>query len=226
VQALPPDQNDDRCDDEERDDPGNDRNARTRGGCRRVRIARSLGAARSLHGGRYLRDSRVACQVGAAAPRYGRRRSRLSRRNRRLHDEAIAEAGDGLDEARVIGVVVEGVADLADRAVDAVVGVGEDALAPDLLHDLLAAHQLAGLLREKQQDLHRDALEPQRAAGAAQLPCPRVELEAIAEANRRVVRLRVQGAPPRTFPLGGYYRLDSTAREGRPRGLQPEAWTA
>src|SRR6202012_5340788 len=74
-------------------------------------------------------------------------------------DEAIALAGDGLEEARVFGIVAQGLADLADGGVDAVLGVDEDLGVPEALGDLGAGDEAAFGGGEEDEELERLALQ-------------------------------------------------------------------
>ena len=76
-------------------------------------------------------------------------------------DEAIAHAGDGLDELRIFGVVAKEMAELADGGVDAVFGVDEDFARPEALGDLCAGDELALARDEQDEQLHRLALDAQ-----------------------------------------------------------------
>ena len=115
-----------------------------------------------------------------------RRRGRLSGGIARLQDrshEAIASSGDGLNETRLLGIVLQHLPDLADGAVDAVVHIQVGALAPDPLGDLLPGDQLARALGEQQEDLQRDPLELDGPAGAPELVGRAVQLQLLAEAD-------------------------------------------
>src|SRR5580700_8724596 len=72
-------------------------------------------------------------------------------------NETVSLSGDGLDESRLLPVVFQCVANLPDGRVDAVVGIEEDVLAPELLDDLFAGHKQAPALDQKQEQFHRDA---------------------------------------------------------------------
>jgi hypothetical protein len=49
---------------------------------------------------------------------------------------------------------------LADGAPDAVIGVEENTLSPNPLDDFVAAHDLAVMLEQQNQDLQGDTLKP------------------------------------------------------------------
>lgn len=92
-------------------------------------------------------------------------------------DEAVALAGDGLEEARVVGVFAEGVADFADGGVDAVLGVDEDFGVPEGAGDLVARDEAAAGGGEKDEELHGLAFETQGRAAAAQLEARAIQLK-------------------------------------------------
>src|SRR4029453_10232449 len=81
-------------------------------------------------------------------------------------------------------------------------GIEEDVPSPDSLDDPVPPDELALLFDQEAQDLHGDALELEGASAAAQLVRPRVELEAVAEADvlGRLGRLRRHGRPQETAP--------------------------
>jgi hypothetical protein len=64
-------------------------------------------------------------------------------------NEAVALAADGLDEARLPGIIAEDVADLADGSVNAMLCVNENLFAPDMLDDLLPGDETAILGHQK-----------------------------------------------------------------------------
>jgi len=61
-------------------------------------------------------------------------------------NKTVTFAGNGLDEPRVFWIVLEHLPDLADGAIDAVIGVKKNSLAPDPLDNFLPADQIAPLL--------------------------------------------------------------------------------
>ena len=86
--------------------------------------------------------------------------------------EAIAAAGQGLNESGIAGRVSEGLADAIDGGVHAVLVVDEGAVGPQLAGDFLARQQLAGPLQEQQEHLEglrvqldADALPAQLSGG-------------------------------------------------------------
>jgi hypothetical protein len=83
----------------------------------------------------------------------------------------------------MFAIVLQDLTDLADRSVDAVIGVEERALPPHALDDLLPRHQLPAMLHEEQEDVHGDALQPERLAGAPEQVRCRIEFEAVAKPN-------------------------------------------
>src|ERR1700694_2714141 len=61
-------------------------------------------------------------------------------------DEPVSPARDGLHKAWLLRIVLHHLPNLADRGVDAAVGIEEDVLTPDPLDDLVAGDQLPSLL--------------------------------------------------------------------------------
>ena len=94
-----------------------------------------------------------------------------------LGDEAIAFAGHGLDEAGMVGIVFQSLANFADGGIDAVLGVDEDFFAPEAVDDFLAGNDVAVFFREQEEQFHGDAFEFQDAAVAPQLEAGAVELK-------------------------------------------------
>jgi hypothetical protein len=61
-------------------------------------------------------------------------------------NETITPAGHGLYKARVLRIIIQHLPNLADGAVDAVVSIKKNALAPNLFDDLLSGNEFAALL--------------------------------------------------------------------------------
>ena len=74
-------------------------------------------------------------------------------------DEAIALADDGLNEARLIGIVAEGLADFTDGSIDAVLGIDEHFAAPEVFGNFAAGDDIAFAGGEEDEQLHRLSLE-------------------------------------------------------------------
>src|SRR5450631_3733068 len=91
--------------------------------------------------------------------------------------EAVSLAGDGLDEAGLVGIVAQGLADFPNRGVDAVLGIDEDVLAPEALDDFLARDDGAVFFRQQEEQFHGDAFEFQDAAVTPQLEAGGIEIE-------------------------------------------------
>ena len=81
----------------------------------------------------------------------------------------------------MFGIVLQDLPDFPNRAVDAVVDVEVNLLPPNPLDDLLPRDQLPAVLGEEQQNLHGNALQLERLAGASELVGAGVELEAFAK---------------------------------------------
>ena len=77
-------------------------------------------------------------------------------------DEAISLPGHGLYESRGLGVILQDLTKLADRAPDTVVSVEESALAPHPGNDLIPGNNLVSMFKQEEKDLERDALQLQR----------------------------------------------------------------
>ena len=104
-------------------------------------------------------------------------------------DEAIAAAGQGLNESGIARRISEGLADAIHRRVYAVLVVDEGAVGPQLPGDFLAGEQLAGPVQQQQKhlkglriQLDADALPAQLSGGGVGFECS----EAIAPGWLRV----------------------------------------
>src|SRR5688572_19380866 len=91
-------------------------------------------------------------------------------------DEAISAASQGLDEARVIGRIVERRTKFADRGIEAVIEIDELGC-PELLAQLLARDHLAGAGDENGEESEGLLLERNPNPVAAELAAAQVELE-------------------------------------------------
>jgi hypothetical protein len=89
-----------------------------------------------------------------------------------------------LNIARLLGIVLQYLADFADGAVDAVVSIEKDVLAPDPLGNFLAGNELTLPLDQNEQDLQRKTLELQHATSVSELKGSRIDLEVVSEPNR------------------------------------------
>jgi hypothetical protein len=74
-------------------------------------------------------------------------------------NETISPTRNGLNKTWFFGIVPERLPDFANCAIDAVVGVKENVLAPDSLDDVLAAHELSSLLNQDGENFHGNALQ-------------------------------------------------------------------
>ena len=93
----------------------------------------------------------------------------------------ISLTGIGQYEAGPLGIITQSLTNLADGTVDAVVGVEENALSPNLLDDLLMRGQLPAAFHQKDQELHRNGLELEGDSAGAQFLCAHVQLEIVPE---------------------------------------------
>ena len=122
---------------------------------------------------------------------------------------AVAATRDGLDEARVLGGVVERLTQLVYGAVEPVVEVHEGVGRPQADTELVPCDQLARTLEERAQDLDWPATEPDPGRGAAARPPP-------GRARRRQI-----DNPRDSIVVGGQTRIGSaTANQppARPTG--------
>ena len=92
-------------------------------------------------------------------------------------NESVSPAGERLDIARLLRIVLEHLADFADGAVDAVVGIEKDVFSPDLFRNFFARDELAFLLNQDEQDLQGNALEFQGTSKVAELEGSQIDLE-------------------------------------------------
>jgi hypothetical protein len=81
----------------------------------------------------------------------------------------------------VFGIVLQDLPDLADGAIDTVIGIEGYALSPDSLDDLLARNQLASLLHQQEQEFHGNAFQLEHTVGTTQLVGAQVELKILPE---------------------------------------------
>lgn len=83
-------------------------------------------------------------------------------------DEPISSPGQSFDEAGLGSGIAEGLADLVDRRVYAVIEVHERTIGPQSLMDFPAGHQFAGTIQQHQQHLQGLSLQWQSTALFAQ----------------------------------------------------------
>ena len=91
-------------------------------------------------------------------------------------DEAITLPGNGLDKPRPFGIIPKGSPDFENGGVDAVLGVDKDALAPETFANLLAGNDVPVSFDQKDEQVHRDPLEPYRPSVPTQLETAAVQL--------------------------------------------------
>src|SRR4029077_13396982 len=99
-------------------------------------------------------------------------------------NETVSPAHYGLHESRLFGIVVKDLADLANRAIDAVVRIEENALTPNPLDDQLPADELPPMFHQEEQQFRRNALQLEQAAAAAQLVAAEVKLKIVSKFER------------------------------------------
>jgi hypothetical protein len=93
-----------------------------------------------------------------------------------VDDEAITLPGNGLDKPRPFGIIPKGSPDFENGGVDAVLGVDKDALAPETFANLLAGDDVPVAFDQKDEQIHRDPLEPYRPSVPTQLETAAVQL--------------------------------------------------
>ncbi|XWK75826.1 hypothetical protein RBB82_23235 (plasmid) [Tunturiibacter lichenicola] len=93
-------------------------------------------------------------------------------------------ADDCLYESRALGVILQRLPKLPDRAPDAVVGIQEDTLAPNPGNDLLPGNDLVPVFKQQEKDLERDTLKLQYMTATAEPPRTQINLVALAEPDR------------------------------------------
>jgi hypothetical protein len=84
-------------------------------------------------------------------------------------DEAVTALGKSFDEAGVVGFVGEGVAELVDGGVQAMLEIDEGVFGPEALLELLAGDDEAGVFQENGEDLEWAILEFETDPGFAEL---------------------------------------------------------
>ena len=134
-------------------------------------------------------------------PRRGRRhaRSRLAAFERA--DEAVADAGEGLDEARLRRVVAEDGPEPLHHRVDAVLEVDRGAVGPQPLADVLAGDDVAGAIEHQRQQLERLFLQPDGIGAATHLAQAHVDLDAteLHDRGRHLLAHRAPSVAESTF---------------------------
>jgi hypothetical protein len=120
-------------------------------------------------------------------PRSRRRRPRLRLGAAAIEraDEAIADPGQGLDEARPGGVVAQDGAQALHHRVDAVLEVDRGAVRPQAATDVLAGDDVARAIEHQREQLERLVLEPDGLVAAAHLAQAHVD-EHVPELHDRV----------------------------------------
>ncbi len=105
-------------------------------------------------------------------------------------DEAVAFAGEGLDEAGLVWGVTERLAEFVDGGVEALFEVDKSGAVPEVVLEFLAADDLTGAFKKEGQDLEWLALQADACAELTEIAGGGFEFER-AEADFRVLsRLR------------------------------------
>lgn len=84
---------------------------------------------------------------------------------------------------RLLRIVLQDLADFADGAVDAVVGIKKNALAPDFLGNFVARDKLTLLLDQDEQDLQGNALQFKGASQVAKFEGSQIDLKILPESD-------------------------------------------
>src|ERR1039457_5357253 len=82
--------------------------------------------------------------------------------------EAISLAQYGLDVLRIPRVVSQGITNLPDGGINAVIRVEVEILSPEALNNLLAADQSPFLPNQEDEQIHGDALHAHRFSGVSE----------------------------------------------------------
>lgn len=101
-------------------------------------------------------------------------------------DESIAPAGQGLYVMWLFGIVLERLAELLNRRIDAVIELDECTIWPKTFPDLFAEYRFARVFQQHQQNFKRLLLQPDPPVSTQQLSRPCVQLK-VAETRRFVV---------------------------------------
>jgi len=93
-------------------------------------------------------------------------------------NKPIALADNCFYELRVVRVVAQSLADLANSGIDAALCVQKYIVTPKPGNHLLAGNKFAGMFKKKKQKLQRDMFEFERAATVPQLIALSIRLKA------------------------------------------------
>lgn len=79
----------------------------------------------------------------------------IFRRNVKRHQETVAAAREGFDETGVVGRIAQGLAQLVDGLVQAVIEIDERVGGPEPITQFFASDDLAGIFKQHCQNLYR-----------------------------------------------------------------------
>ena len=96
---------------------------------------------------------------------------------REWSQEAVPTAGQGFDEAGIVGGVAEGFAQFIDGGTKAVIEVDDRVGAPETLLDLFAGNHFAGFFQEESEYAKGLSLNPDPGSGFTQLTGGKIRLE-------------------------------------------------
>src|SRR5207302_6174240 len=88
-----------------------------------------------------------------------------------------------LDEPRRVGIILQSLPNLADRRVDAVIGIEENIFAPDPAHYLVTLNNLPCPFDQQQKHGGRNTFKLEDTTASAQLVAAGVELDSLAQIN-------------------------------------------
>jgi hypothetical protein len=94
-----------------------------------------------------------------------------------LGEEAVAATSNGFHKAGTFGGVAEGLTDFADCFVEAVVEVHESIRGPELFLEFLTSYDIAGVLKQQDQDLEGLFLKADSQAVLAQFTGTKIHFE-------------------------------------------------
>lgn len=96
---------------------------------------------------------------------------------RDFRQEAVAAPRDGFYESRALGRIAEGISDLIDCFIEAVVEINEGAFRPKVVPQFFAANDLSRACNQHCQNLKRLVLQSHSHAVLAQLALAKIQFE-------------------------------------------------
>jgi hypothetical protein len=120
-------------------------------------------------------------------------------------DEAVAAAGEGFDEARIVSRVSEGFADLVDGGAEGVVEVDDGVFAPEALLEFFAGDDLSGAFEEGGEDFEGLGLELDAEAGFPDFAG--LEIDLVEAEGEPGIGGRIAGGADHVLPRTSRFRL-------------------